>query len=102
MARCSDKGFLPMTTPDYFELLDWTARQSREQPAGRTPADVPPVLERVGLSASSWTELVSSFGQLFHDVAGRPEAIESLRGHRTGKRFRVRPRLRTLLSTGDA
>ena len=26
--RCSDKGFLPRSVPEYLELLDWTARQT--------------------------------------------------------------------------
>src|SRR5690606_33490428 len=26
-ARCSDKGFLAMSSAEYLELLDWTARQ---------------------------------------------------------------------------
>ncbi len=29
-ARCSNKGFPPMSTADYLQLLDWTARQQRE------------------------------------------------------------------------
>ncbi|MDA1013127.1 MAG: hypothetical protein O3A00_01600 [Planctomycetota bacterium] len=28
-ARCSNKGFLPMSTVDYLSLLDWTARRQR-------------------------------------------------------------------------
>lgn len=96
--RCSDKGFSGLSTPEYLKLLDWTARQSRPDKPGCTPEDVPPVIQRLGFSATAWMELVSSFGELFHDVAGHPSAIDSLRSHRTHRRFHVRRRLRELLS----
>jgi hypothetical protein len=28
-ARCSNKGFLPISTAEYLSLLNWTARQTR-------------------------------------------------------------------------
>jgi len=95
--RCSEKGYLSMSVLDYVELLDWTARQSRSAPSGRTPRDMPPLLKRLGLSASAWCELVGRFGRLFHHVAGCPESIDRLRGHRRGGRFRVNRRVRELM-----
>ncbi|WP_231612689.1 transposase, partial [Novipirellula galeiformis] len=77
--RCSDKGFLPMSLEDYLETLDWTARQIAPGKYGRTPADVPPVLRRLGLDTKTWCELVGDFGRLFCLVAGRPESVDPLR-----------------------
>ena len=52
-ARCSDKGFLPMSVSAYLELLDWTARQPPAGKRGSTPPDAPPILERLKLSPTS-------------------------------------------------
>lgn len=97
--RCSDKGFLAMTLEDYLQMLDWTARQAAPGKRGRTPASVPPVLKRLGLDAASWCELVTDFGKLFCTVAGRPECVDSMRSHRTHRRYHLRRRARELLTT---
>ncbi|MCP4890220.1 MAG: hypothetical protein GY904_26905, partial [Planctomycetaceae bacterium] len=55
--RCSDKGFLSLSHSEYFELLDWTARQLAAGKRGRTPASTPPILQRLGLSRESWCSL---------------------------------------------
>lgn len=96
--RCSDKGFLNMTTSEYLELLDWTARNLAPGKRGSTPADLPPVLERVGLQSSSWLGLVSDFGQLFHNVAGAPHEILRARSLRRQARFRVRSQVEALFA----
>lgn len=96
-SRCSDKGFLPMSTPEYLELLDWTARRTRSDKRGTTPLKVPPLVTRLGLSDLQWIELVGNFGRLFHHVAGRPETVDRLRSHRTGGRFRMHRRVRALI-----
>ncbi len=88
--RCSDKGFLNMTSAEYLELLDWTARQIVPGKAGSTLPETPPILERVGLKPASWIGLVSGFGELFHNVAGRPHEIASVRSLRRNIRYRVR------------
>ena len=88
--RCSEKGFLNMSTAEYLELLDWTARELVAGKRGATPEHLPPLLERVGLKPSSWLELVSRFGELFHNVAGPPRVIAQIRSLRRNIRFRVR------------
>ncbi|GAA5506909.1 hypothetical protein [Novipirellula caenicola] len=99
--RCSDKGFLPMSLKDYLEMLDWTARQIAPGKSGRTPADTPPVLKRLGLDGTTWCELVSDFGRLFCTVAGRPECVDPLRSLRTHRRYHLRRRARELLARTD-
>ncbi|TWT56282.1 hypothetical protein CA85_42830 [Allorhodopirellula solitaria] len=94
-----DKGFLPMPIEDYLELLDWTARQTAPGKRGRTPAEIPPILVRLGLDRATWCELVSDFGRLFCCVAGRPACVDSMRCQRTHRRYHLRQCARELLTT---
>ena len=59
--RCSNKGFLPISTVQYLELLDWTARQVVQGKTGATPKHVPPLMQRLGLSEETWCSLVKDF-----------------------------------------
>lgn len=95
--RCSDKGFLPMSLTDYLQLLDWTARQGAHGKRGVTPEEAPPILQRLGLEPQAWCELAGNFGQLFHNVAGRPAVIDQARSLKTGRRYHLSRRARTLL-----
>ncbi len=52
-----------MTTIDYMELLDWTASQIVPGKRGATPLCVPPILQRLSLSAEVWTAFVQNFWQ---------------------------------------
>jgi hypothetical protein len=96
--RCSDKGVLAMPIEDYLALLDWTARESVPGKRGSTPSNVPPVLSRLGLDSGTWRELVNNFGKLFCHVAGRPEHVDTMRTHRTHRRFYLRRRARELFA----
>ncbi|MEZ6078786.1 MAG: hypothetical protein R3C56_24865 [Pirellulaceae bacterium] len=96
--RCSDNGFLNMSSEDYLALLDWTARQVVNGKRGVTPADTPPILERLGLEPDVWCELVQDFDTLFSLVAGRPAAIDQARTRGRQARFHTQPRTRELLS----
>jgi hypothetical protein len=95
--RCSDKGFLSMPLEEYLKLLDWTARRRAEGKRGVTPDEAPPILERLGLSADTWCELVENFGRLFHNVAGCPAVVDQVRTLRTHRRYRLSRRARQLL-----
>ena len=49
--RASDKGFLAMSFEMYLKLLVWTGRQIRRgNKTGHIPADLAPIMERIGLS----------------------------------------------------
>lgn len=82
-----------MTTTEYLELLDWTARWLAPGQHGTTPIDAPPIRQRLGLGLSSgtWLELVATFGKLFKLVAGKPHVVDHHCGSKRPERFRLRP-----------
>jgi REP element-mobilizing transposase RayT len=98
-ARCSNKGFLPMSTAEYLSLLDWTARQQRSDKPGTTPKQFGRLFERLGISAEAWNELVRNFGRLFSVVAGKPSTVDSHSSRSGSHRYRTRPVARDLLAT---
>ena len=74
--RASDKGFLGMSFELYLKLLDWTGRQiRRDSKKGRIPAELAPIMERIGLSGQLWCDVVKRFGKIFKRVAGTPESL---------------------------
>ncbi len=98
-ARCSNKGFLPMSTAEYLTLLDWTARQVRSDKAGATPKQFASLFARLGISAEAWKELVGNFGRLFSVVAGQPATVDCHNSRSGSHRYRTRPAARELLAT---
>ena len=98
-ARCSDKGFLRMSTAEYLTLLDWTARQTRSGKRGATPKQFAPLFDRLGISAEIWCRLVKDFGKLFSVVAGQPQRIDEHRSKASSRRYRTRQETRELLAT---
>lgn len=95
--RASDKGFLPMSSIRYVELLDWTARQWRSDKRGATPAAAAPLFARLGIDVHAWCQLAKDFSRLFGAVAGQPAAIDELRSPQRGQRYNVPRRTRKLL-----
>ncbi len=95
--RASDKGFLPMTVGAYVDLLDWTARQIRQDKRGSTPASLEPVFERLGISGEVWCGLVKDFGRLFYAVAGRPHEVDAHRSRDGQQRYKTRRQTRELM-----
>jgi len=97
--RCSNKGFLPMSTAEYLSLLDWTARQTHAGKRGSTPKQFAPLFDRLGISAEIWCRLVMDFGKLFSVVAGQPSKIDEHRSKGTSRRYRARHETRELMAS---
>lgn len=87
--RCSDKGILPMTLPEYLTLLDWTARQIRDGSSGSTPEDFAPLFERLEISVDVWLKLARNFRRYFSGVAGNPEKAAPSGSGSSGKKFQL-------------
>lgn len=96
--RCSNKGFLPMSTAEYLILLDWTARQQRADKPGAMPKQFAPLFERLGISAEAWSELVQNFGRLFSVVAGKPMSVDSHCSRSGSHRYRTKRTARELMT----
>jgi REP element-mobilizing transposase RayT len=64
------RGILPMTTTEYFSLLDMSARMSRSDKPGVIDPDLAPILLRIGANPEAWPETVSCFGSKFRLAAG--------------------------------
>jgi hypothetical protein len=96
--RASDKGFLNMSVEAYLDLLDWTARQMRSDQPGSTPADAPPIFDRLNIKPAAWLELTQRFGKLFYVIAGQPHRVDAERSRIRSQHYRLSPSARELLS----
>ena len=85
--RCSDKGFLSMSTMDYLELLDASSRMVRPDKTGYTSSDVAPIFERLKLDPDYWRLQIQDFGRLFSNVAGKPKDVYEMRSLISKRRF---------------
>jgi hypothetical protein len=93
--RASLKGFLSMSLAKYLELVDWTGRQIRTGKRGAIPAQLAPILERLGLDAAGWCDLVTQFGKLFKRAAGTADSL-SREAARRGQHYLHAPGLRLM------
>ena len=77
--RASDKGFLAISRDDYFELLQWTAKQGLQVAGEHVPKSLAKRLASVGIDASVWADLVWNWQKYFGKTAcvGRPEAMKA-------------------------
>lgn len=89
-----------MTPIDYLQLLDWTGRAIRTDRRGSIPADLAPILTRIGVDGEHWFEAVTRFGKLFKRAAGSAEHLAAEAGRR-GVRWLQGPGAR-LLSNGSS
>jgi putative transposase len=67
---------LPFAFADYLELVDWTGRAVRAGKRGAIPADVPPVLHRLGIEPENWIETVQHFRRHFFHYVGPADVLE--------------------------
>ena len=64
------RGILQMTTAEYFDLVDKSARMTRSDKPGVMEADLAPILLRIGANPEAWLETITRFGSKFCLAAG--------------------------------
>jgi hypothetical protein len=84
--RASDRGILSMSLDEYLELLDWSGRTVREGKSGSIPNHLAPILVRLGINVTHWTDLVTRFDEWFGRVVGRASRVLE-RARQAGRRY---------------
>ncbi|MEJ2406979.1 MAG: transposase [Candidatus Thiodiazotropha sp.] len=62
---------------DYLRLVDWTGRAIREDKKGAIPADLSPILERIGLNPAAWVSSVRHYHRHYFSVLGAIDRIKA-------------------------
>jgi hypothetical protein len=79
-------GFLDMTVDGYLEFLDWNARRVVPGKAGAMDDRLPPILERLGMTAEFWLAMIENFDRWFRTAAGSSQKLAD-EAARRGRRW---------------
>jgi REP element-mobilizing transposase RayT len=77
---------LPMHLDDYLTLVDWTGRSQRQDKRGAIPEGLPPIFERLSMSAEQWLEAVAKASHRYGLAKGPLERIQAY-AEQLGKRW---------------
>jgi len=67
---------LPFYLADYLALVNWTGRAVRDGKRGAIADDLPPILERIGITREAWLQLAQDFETTFCTWIGQAEHVE--------------------------
>ncbi|MFT5525626.1 MAG: REP element-mobilizing transposase RayT [Pirellulaceae bacterium] len=73
--RASDDSAFGIDFEQYLELVDKTGRQLVPGKKGVIPAELPPVLDRLGIARDVWTDSIKNFDSWTRRVVGTPTAM---------------------------
>ncbi|WP_444917513.1 transposase [Microbulbifer sp. JMSA003] len=68
---------LPFQLEHYLELVDWSGRHLDPRKRGVIAENIPPILERLGISSEHWLYLNRNFESRFKGLVGSAEAVRS-------------------------
>lgn len=68
---------LPLSLEDYLALVDATGRKLKAGKRGATPAELPPILQRLGLETEGWLQLAATRTLRIRAI-GQLEALKDL------------------------
>lgn len=72
---------LPISRAEYLQLVDWSGRKFRGRKRGRIAGQLPPILERLGLTAERWTGEIRHYGKWYYRAVGCWYSLERYRLH---------------------
>lgn len=99
--RCSDKGFLPLTVEEYFDLLEHTAQLLQGLSPQPMPGKIVGLFTRLGVNEAGWKQLMEQFPKLFPRIAGTSDSRSEMIGYRSGAQLTVSAQAVALLSGSD-
>jgi hypothetical protein len=68
-------GFLEMTVDAYLDFLHWNARRMVPGKSGAMDDRLPPILERLGMTAEFWLQMIENFDRWFRTAAGSSQKL---------------------------
>ena len=74
-------GPLPLRRMEYLELVDWSGRQARHGKRGSIPEELPPIVDRLGFTASNWQREMRYYGRWYFRAVGGLESLEQYCQH---------------------
>ena len=93
----ADANGLPFKLADYIELVDWTGRIMRQDKRGAIAAELPPILERLGLNTAAWQVLTTEFETQFQHWVGSEHVVRQVCSDKHYQRIPSTINLRQLL-----
>ena len=72
--------FLEITRREYFELVDWTGRQIRDDASGAIPGNLDSIMSRLQIQSCNWVETIRGYQRLFFRVTGKEKALKEAAG----------------------
>ena len=84
--RASDKGLLSMSLDEYLQLLDCVGRQVRSDKRGAIPAELAPIVQRLGIQSGQLVETIQKLTERFRRMIG-PAAQMAARAHEAGRKW---------------
>jgi len=67
---------LPFHWADYLGPANWTGRAVRDDKRGAIAEDLPPLLERIGITRAAWVQLAEDFETHFCSWIGQAEHVK--------------------------
>ena len=67
---------LPFCLQDYIELVDIRGRAIREDKRGHIDQSLPPILQRLNISADEWLTLTTQFESRFRGLVGAKHQLK--------------------------
>ena len=90
--RASDLGLIPISLEEYLELLDASGRIVRSGKRGAIPANLAPILERIGITVNRWADVIHDFHEMFGYVVGKSQRLKERAVGRGRSWYRGRPK----------
>jgi len=84
--RASDKGLMSLSLEEYVQFLDWAGREVSTDKRGAIPADLAPILERLGLAGEEFLDALEQFPRNFPRMIGPVSALVE-RAQKFGRRW---------------
>jgi hypothetical protein len=72
---------LPIHRAEYLRLVDWSGRKFRGGKRGRIAGQLPPILERLGLTEERWTGEIRHYSKWYYRAVGCWHSLERYRLH---------------------